>query len=142
MTAKTFSSWKGPSWESQWMKMVFISLGLHLFILALFLNIFPKGGTAKKMDPAYFVNLVSLPGSGPQPVGNNLKTKEPIAAPSPPRVVEPKPIPIPKSIPEKHLQVEDRSKTLDQTMEQLKQKGAEGKIPGKNYQSSGKQGKR
>jgi TonB family protein len=122
MTAKTFSSWKGPSWESQWMKMIFISLGLHLFILALFLNIFPQGGTAKKLDPAYFVNLVSLPAGGP--AGDNLKTKEPVAVPSPPppRVVEPKPIPIPKSIPEKHLQVEDRSKSLDQAMEQLKQK--------------------
>ena len=121
MTTKTFSSWKGPSWESQWMKMVFISLGLHLLILGLFLNIFPKGGTAQKLDPAYFVNLVSLPGSGP--IGNNQKTKEPLAAPSPPPLrVEPKPIPLPKSVPEKPLQIEDRSKTLDQAMGQLKQK--------------------
>jgi TonB family protein len=121
MTAKTFSSWKGPSGESQWMKMVFISFGLHLLILGLFLNIFPKGGTAKKLDPAYFVDLVSMPGSGP--IGNNPKTKEPIAAPSPPPPrVEPKPIPIPKSVPEKPIKIEDRSKTLDQALEQIKQK--------------------
>lgn len=121
MTPKTFSSWKAPSRESQWMKMVFISLGLHLLILGLFLNIFPKNGTGKRVDPAYFVDLVSLPGSGP--TGNNSKTKEPVAAPSPPPPrAEPKPIPLPKPVPEKPLPVEDRSKTLDQAMEQLKQK--------------------
>ena len=121
MTPKTFSSWKAPSWESQWMKMVFISLGLHLLILGLFLNIFPKGGTGIKLEPAYYVDLVSLPAGGP--IGNNSKMKEPVAAPSPPPPrAEPKPIPIPKPVPEKPLPVEDRSKTLDQAMEKLKQK--------------------
>jgi colicin import membrane protein len=121
MTVKTFSSWKGPSWENQWIKMVIISLGLHFLILGLFLNIFPKGGTAKRLDPAYFVDLVSLPGTGP--VGNNQKIKEPIAAPpSPPPRGAPKPVSIPQPVPEKSLRIEDRSKTLDQAMEQLKKK--------------------
>jgi TonB family protein len=121
MTVKTFSSWKGPSWESQWTKMVFISLGLHLLILGLFLNIFPKGGSAKKQDPAYFVNLVSLPGSGPS--GNRAKTEEPPPPPSPPPPrVEPKAVSIPKPVPEKSLRIEDRSKTLDQALEQLRKK--------------------
>jgi colicin import membrane protein len=120
MTAKTFSSWKGPSWESQWMKMVFISLGLHLLILGLFLNIFPKGGSAKKQDPAYFVNLVSLPSSGP--IGNSPKT-EPVPAPTPPPPrVEPKPVSIPKSIPEKPIPIQVQSKNLDQALEQLRKK--------------------
>ena len=121
MTVKTFSSWKGPSWESQWMKMVSISLGLHLLVLGLFLNIFPKGGTAKKLDPAYFVDLVSLPGNGS--IGTLPKTKESLSTPSPPSPrVEPKPVSLPKPVPEKSLRVEDRSKTLDQAMDQLKQK--------------------
>jgi colicin import membrane protein len=121
MTLKTFSSWKGPSWESQWMKMVSISLGLHLLILGLFLNIFPKGGTAKKLDPAYFVDLVSLPGNGS--TGTLAKTKESLPAPpSPPPRIEPKPVSIPKTVPGKPLPVEDRSKNLDQALEKLKQK--------------------
>lgn len=123
MTVKTFSSWKRPSWENQWMKMVSISLGLHLLILGLFLNIFPKGGTVKKLDPAYFVDLVSLPGNGS--IGTIPKTKTPFSAPSPsppPPRIEPKPVPLLKPVPEKSLRVEDRSKTLDQAMEQLKQK--------------------
>jgi colicin import membrane protein len=121
MNLKTFSSWKGSSWESQWMKMVSISLGLHLLILGLFLNIFPQGGTVKKLDPAYFVDLVSLPGNGA--IGTTPKTKESLSAPSPPPPrVESKPVSIPKPVPEKPLPVEDRSKTLDQAMEQLKQK--------------------
>ncbi len=141
MTAKTFSSWKAPSWESQWMKMVFISLGLHLLILGLFLNIFPKGGTGKKLEPAYYVDLVSLPAGGP--IGNNSKIKEPVAAPSPPPPrAEPKPIPLPKPVPEKPLPVEDRSKTLDQAMEQLKQKVQKERSLERNYKSPGKQSKR
>ncbi len=121
MTAKTFSSWKRPPWESQWMKMVTISLGLHLLILGLFLNIFPKGGTAKKLDPAYIVDLVSLPGNGS--IGTIPQKKEALPAPpSPPPRIEPKPVSLPKPVPEKSLRVEDRTKTLDQAMEQLKQK--------------------
>jgi colicin import membrane protein len=120
MTVMTFSSWKGPSRESQWMKMVFISLGLHLFILGLFLNIIPKGGAVKKLDSAYIVNLVSLPGSGS--IENISKTKEPAAPSLPSPRVEPKPVSIPKPVPEKPLRAEDRSKSLDKAMEQLKQK--------------------
>ncbi len=122
MTAKMFSSWKGPSWESQWMKMISISLGLHLLILGLFFNIFPKGGTVKKLDPAYIVDLVSLPGNGPIG-GNKAITKEPQTAPAPPPPrVEPKPVSLPKPVPEKTLPVEDRSKTLDQALEKIKQR--------------------
>jgi TonB family protein len=121
MTVKSFSAWTGPSWEKQWMKMISISLGLHLFTLALFLNIFPGGGTVKKVEPSYIVNLVSLPGSGP--IGNNQKSEQPIVVPSPPSPrEEPKPVAIPKPVPEKPLRVEDRTKTLDQAMEQLKKK--------------------
>jgi TonB family protein len=121
MTVLTFSSWKGPSWENQWIKMVIFSLGLHLLILGLFLNIFPKGGTAKRLDPAYYVDLVSLPGSGP--IGNNPKIKEPIPAPSPPPPrAEPKPVLLPKPVPEKSVKIQDQSKTLDQVLEQLKKK--------------------
>ncbi|MCJ7832823.1 MAG: TonB family protein [Deltaproteobacteria bacterium] len=130
MTAKTFSSWAGPSWEKQWAKMIFISLGLHLFTLAIFLNIFPGGGTARKLEPTYVVNLVSFPGSGS--IGNNPKTEQPFAAPSPPPPrMEPKPVSIPKPVPDKPLQVEDRSKTLDQAMEQLKKKVQQEKSLGK-----------
>jgi colicin import membrane protein len=121
MTVKTFSSWKRPPWESQWMKMVTISLGLHLLILGLFLNIFPKGGTAKKLDPAYIVDLVSLPGNGS--IGAIPQKKESLPAPpSPPPRIEPKPVSLPKPVPEKSLPIEDRSKNIDQAMEQLKQK--------------------
>jgi protein TonB len=121
MTVMTFSSWKGPSQESQWMKMVFISLGLHLFILGLFFNIFPRGGTVKKMDSAYIVNLVSLPGSGS--IENIPKTKEPAAAPSLPSPrSEPKPISLPKPVAEKPVKIHGQSKTLDQALEQLKKK--------------------
>ncbi len=121
MTAKTFSSWKGPAWESQWMKMVFISLGLHLLILGLFLNIFPHGGTVQKLDPAYFVDLVSSPSSGP--IGNNSKAKKSIAAPSPPSPrVKPKPVILPKPVREKPVPIQDQSKTLDQALEHLRKK--------------------
>ena len=80
--------------ESQWMKMVFISLGLHLLILGLFLNVFPKGGTGKKLEPAYYVDLVSLSAGGP--IGDNSKIKEAVAAPSPPPLERnPNPFPCP-----------------------------------------------
>ncbi len=141
MTFSAFSSWKGPSGEGEWTKMVFISFGLHLLVLVLFLNIFPRGVIKKKLEPAYMVNLVSFPG-GEVP-GN--KPKEPIAAPAspPPRVeprpiplpkpiaapspppprVEPKPIVLPKPVPEKiPLVTENCSKALEQAMEQLKKK--------------------
>ena len=121
MTVKTFSSWNRPSWEKQWMKMISISLGLHLFTLAIFLNIFPGGGTAKKIEPSYMVNLVSLPGSGP--IGSIQKSEQPIVAPSPPSPrEEPKPVALPKPIPEKTLRVIDQTKTLDQAMDQLRKK--------------------
>ncbi|MGA3083761.1 MAG: TonB family protein [Thermodesulfobacteriota bacterium] len=130
MTVKTFSSWNRPSWEKQWMKMISISLGLHLFALAIFLNIFPGGGTAKKIEPSYIVNLVSLPGSGP--IGSIQKSEQPIVASSPPSPrEEPKPVVIPKPVLEKPLQVQDRSKTLDQAMEQLKKKVQKEKSLGK-----------
>ncbi|OGP51926.1 MAG: hypothetical protein A2Y79_05745 [Deltaproteobacteria bacterium RBG_13_43_22] len=119
MTAKAFFPWKDPSWEKQWTKMIFISLGLHLFTLALFLNIFPRGGSVKKLESAYIVDLVSSPGGGP--IGTNPKKAEPITTPAPPRV-EPKHVPLPRPVPEKPLQVQDQSKTLDQAMEQLRKK--------------------
>ncbi len=101
--------------------MISISLGLHLFILAIFLNIFPRAGTVKKIEPSYVVDLVSLPDSGP--IGNNQKSEQPFVIPSsPPPRIEPKPVVIPKPIPEKPSQVKDRTKTLDQVMEQLRKK--------------------
>jgi colicin import membrane protein len=120
MTFSAFSSWKGPSGEGEWTKMISISLGLHLLILVLFLNIFPKGIIKNKLEPAYMVNLVSLPGV--EVIGN--KPNEPLAAPPPPPPrVEPKPISLPKPVPEKtSLMTEDRSKALEQAMEQLKKK--------------------
>jgi len=120
MTASTFPFWKEPSWERKWTKMIFISLGLHFLILALLLNLFPKGGVKRNLEPAYIVNLVSSPGEGP--IHNKTKEIPSTPAPPPPRV-EPKPIPLPKPVPEKPIVVnEDRSKTLDQAMEQLKKK--------------------
>jgi hypothetical protein len=44
MTFPGIYSLKGPSREGQLKKMVFISLGLHLLIMVLFLNIIPQGG--------------------------------------------------------------------------------------------------
>jgi colicin import membrane protein len=129
MTAKTFSPWTGPSWEKQWTKMIIISLGLHLFALTLFLDIFPGGGTARKLEPTYVVDLVSLPGGGS--IGNSLKGEKPAVPSPPPPRMEPKPVSIPKPLPEKPLQVEDRSKTLDQAMEQLKKKVQQEKSLGK-----------
>ncbi|MFH0789402.1 MAG: cell envelope integrity protein TolA [Pseudomonadota bacterium] len=120
MTFSVFSPWKGPSGEGEWTKMVFISFGLHLLVLILFLNIFPRGIIKKKLEPAYMVNLVSSPG-GEVP---GIKPKEPIAAPAPPPPrVEPKPIVLPKPVPDKiPLVTENRSKALEQAMEQLKKK--------------------
>jgi colicin import membrane protein len=120
MIFSVFSSLKGPSGEGEWVKVVSISLGLHLLILVLFLNIFPKGIIKNKLEPAYMVNLVSLPGV--EVIGN--KPSEPLATPSPPPPrVEPKPIALPKPAPEKtSLVTEDRSKALEQAMEQLKKK--------------------
>jgi colicin import membrane protein len=103
------------------LKMVFISIGLHLLILGLFLNVFPHGRTVNRLDPAYIVDLVSLPGGGP--AGPVSKTKGPMKVPSPPPLrMESQPVSIPKPVPEKSLKMEDRSKTLDQALEQLKQK--------------------
>lgn len=134
MTFSEFSSGKGPIREGQWAKMVFISLGLHLFVLALFLNVFPHGAAKRIMEPAYVVDLVSSLGEGP--VGN--KTKESPSTPAPssarektkpvtiPKPVPPevtKPIVISKPVPEKPPQVtKDESKALDRALERIKKK--------------------
>jgi colicin import membrane protein len=120
MTFSEFSSWKGPSREGQWTKMVLISLGLHLLILAFFLNIFPQGGAKIKREPAYFVNLVSAPG---EETGGT-KIKESLATPSPPpNRVETKPIFLPKPVIKKVPDVkEDHTKELEQALDQLKKK--------------------
>lgn len=120
MTLSQFSSWEGPSKEGLWTKMVLISIGLHFFVLALFLNVFPQGGVKRNLEPAYIVDLVSSTGEGP--VGN--KTKEPFPSPSrSPAQEETKPITIPKPVPEKTPPVkQDQSKMLDKAVEQLKRK--------------------
>ncbi|MBI5602986.1 MAG: TonB family protein [Deltaproteobacteria bacterium] len=118
MTFSEFSSWKGPSREGQWMKMVFISLGVHLLVLALFLNVFPRGGVRRNLEPTYTVNLVAPPGGGP---AGQAKAEEPTATPSPP--VAPKPIPLPKPVLKQEPDLkEERSKTLEKALEQLKKK--------------------
>jgi colicin import membrane protein len=145
MTLAPFNSWKGPSKEGLWMKVVSLSIGMHLLILAFFLNIFPHGRVARSLEPAYVVDLVSSIGEGP--VGKKMNESSALPAPLPDRsepqppiskkspevkkeepkilkqAVEPKPIPLPKPIPEKPLSIkEDRSKNLEQAMEQLKKK--------------------
>jgi colicin import membrane protein len=137
MTVSSFYFGKGPAKEGPWMRMVSISLGLHLLVLAFFLNIFPQGKRANNLEPAYMVDLVSLPGDG----SLGKKISESPAPPGPesqparkesveikkeqPRVLKeaaaPKPIPIPKSIPEKPSK-EDPSKNLDMALENLKKK--------------------
>jgi colicin import membrane protein len=118
MTFSEFYPLKRPSREGQWMKMVIISLGLHLLILALFLNIFPQGGGKRILEPAYVVDLVSSAGEGP----SGGKTKEPLPSPSPPITrAEPKPISVPKPVVEKKVPPkEDQSKVLEKAMEELK----------------------
>jgi colicin import membrane protein len=126
---------KEPWKEGLWAKMVPISLGLHLLIFAFFLNIFPQGKTAKNLEPAYVVDLVSLPGGGSS--GNQVgKPAFPSSSESSPKELrnpkkettqiakEPevsKPVPIPKRTPEKSVK-EDSSKELDLAMERLKKK--------------------
>jgi colicin import membrane protein len=120
MNFSGFSSWQEPSKEGQWTKMVFISLGLHLLVLALFLNIFPQGGAKRKMEPAYFVNLVSSPGD--EPIGNTLKESLPIPSSSPVRA-ETKSILLPKPVFKKSPESKDEhTKELEQALEQLKKK--------------------
>jgi len=118
MTFSEFSSWKGPGKEGQLTKMVLISVGLHLLILAFFLNIFPQGGAKRKLEPAYMVNLVSS--LGDEPGGKPLQESPP--APLPSRV-ETKPILLPKPLPKPIIERKvDQSKELDQALEQLKKK--------------------
>jgi colicin import membrane protein len=136
MTQSSFYFGKEPSKEG-WMKMVSISLGLHLLILALFLNIFSRGKMITNLDPAYVVDLVSFPGGGSlgektseshTPTGAEskpaqkksveIKKEEPKALKE---AAAPKPIPIPKPIPENSVK-EDPSKNLDLTLEKLKKK--------------------
>jgi TonB family protein len=116
MTFSEWSSWKSPSREGLMTKMILISLGLHLLILALFLNIFSQGSTKKKLEPAYIVNLVSSPGeeSPVKPVSQS--------PPSPPlRRIETEPIPLPKPLPKKITEKkEDHSREIEKALEQLK----------------------
>lgn len=120
MTFSEFSFGRGPFKEVQWTKMVFISLGLHLLVLALFLNVFPHGVAKRNLEPAYVVDLVSSLGEGP---GGN-KSKESLLSPSPPPARrEAKPIIIPKTVPEKPPQVKkNESKALDQALEKLQKR--------------------
>jgi TonB family protein len=142
MTLSPFNSGKGLSSEGLWTKMVPISVGMHLLILALLLNVLPKGNGVMKLEPAYMVDLVSPPGGG----ASGEKMDKAPAAPSPPQapaqpaskkaepakkeesrilkpVPQPQPIPVPKPIPEKPQPVkEDLSKNLDQALEKLKKK--------------------
>jgi colicin import membrane protein len=120
MTFSEFSFGRGPFKEVQWTKMVFISLGLHLLVLALFLNVIPHGAAKRNLEPAYVVDLVSSLGEGP---GGN-KSKESLSSPSPPPARrEAKPIIIPKTVPEKSPQVKkNESKALDQALEKIQKR--------------------
>ena len=120
MTYSEFSFGKGPFKEGPWTKMVFISLGLHLLVLSLFLNVFPHGAAKRNLEPAYVVDLVSSLGEGS--AGN--KTKESLSSPSPPPARrETKPVIIPKTVSEKPPEVKKMdSKALDQALEKLKKR--------------------
>jgi colicin import membrane protein len=137
MTLSPFYSDRGPWKEGLWVKMVSISLGLHLLIFAFFLNIFPQGKTANNLEPAYVVDLVSLPGGGSSgnkisepaspspsespPASKEIRTpkKEAVKIAKEPEVS--KPVPIPKRTPEKSVK-EDSSKELDLALERIKKK--------------------
>ncbi len=98
MVRQTFPS-NGPPWERKWGKMISISIGLHLLVLAFFFGFFSMRITKIKVEPAYFVDLVSSLGESP----GNKKINGPLAAspsPSPPRV-EAKPIALPKPVKKK-----------------------------------------
>ena len=124
-----FDSTGNRSLESQWMKMILISLGLHTLLLAFFLNIFPQSGTARRLEPAYIVNLVTAPGGGLPEEGMAPQEK----APAPPPKAESQPLPkaepsLPKAVPRilpKHK--EEDSRSLDQALEHLKKKVQEQK---------------
>ncbi|MEW6184573.1 MAG: TonB family protein [Thermodesulfobacteriota bacterium] len=117
MSAKVLSSWKEPSWEKQWSRMVVISLGLHLLALAFFLNVFPRGGAIHRIEPTYVVDLVSLPAGGPAGGAPKAET----SLPAPP--TKPNPITLPRPPAEKSLPVkEDPTKSLDQALEKIKKK--------------------
>jgi TonB family protein len=120
MTFSGFYSGKGLLQEGQLTKMVFVSIGVHLLVLAFFLNIFPHGTVKRNLEPAYVVDLVSSIGEGP--AGN--KSKETFSAPSPPPPpVQTKPVVIPKTVPEKPIPVKkNESKALDQALEKLQKK--------------------
>lgn len=142
MTLSPFHLGNGLEKEGLWTKMIPVSVGMHLLILALFLNVLPQGKAVNNLEPAYVVDLVSPPGGGSsgEKIEKAPAPSSPPQAPSLPAskksvaikkeepkalkpVVEPKPIPIPKSIPEKSLPAkEDQSKVLDQALEKLKKK--------------------
>ena len=126
----TFFDFTGNrSLESQWMKVILISLGLHTLLLAFFLNIFPQSGMARRLEPTYFVNLVTAPGGGLPEEGMAPQEK----APAPPPKAESQPLPkaepsLPKAAPAilpKHK--EEDSRSLDQALEHLKKKVQEQK---------------
>ena len=112
------------SLDSPWVKMVLISLGLHTLIFAFFLNIFPKTGISRKLEPAYIVNLVSVPGGGPAAYHDTPGRKEPEPAPKIESRPSPKPEPAaPKPTPQKIPAFKaEESKSLDQALEKLKKK--------------------
>ncbi len=119
------------SLESQWMKMILISLGLHTLLLAFFLNIFPQSGTARRLEPAYIVNLVTAPGGGLPEEGIPSQEKAPAPLPK----AESQPLPkaepsLPKAVPRilpKLKEKEEDSRSLDQALEHLKKKVQEQK---------------
>jgi TonB family protein len=120
MTFPAFPS-TGSPWERPLLKMIFISLGLHLLALFFFLDLFPRGRTKIGIEQAYFVDLVSSAGE----IAGGKKIKEPLAAaalPSSPRT-EFKPIPVPKPILKKTAALKsDQAKELERAMEELRNK--------------------
>jgi colicin import membrane protein len=112
------------SLDSPWIKMILISLGLHTLVFAFFLNVFPKTGISRRLEPAYIVNLVSAPGGGPAADQAPPVRKEP--APTPKTEPRPNPKsepaaqkPTPPKIPAFKA---EESKSLDQALEKLKKK--------------------
>jgi TonB family protein len=120
MTYSEFSFGNGPFKEGPWAKMVLISLGLHLLVLTLFLNVLPHGAAKRNLEPAYVVDLVSSLGEGS--AGN--KTKESLFSPAPhPARRETKPVIIPRTVSEKPPEVKKMdSKVLDQALEKIKKR--------------------
>jgi len=106
--------------EKRLVRMIVISLGLHLLALIVLPGLLGGRGKPVRIHPVYTVDLVSLPGGGQGPAAG----EEPKGRPGPPaQTPAVKPIPLPQPVPEKKARVkDDASRSLEQALERLKKK--------------------